>query len=82
VQTGGDLHQAKEWAIEAVELEPNDAACHRLLGQVYQAAGLGANARRELELALQLDPKNDEIRAELREVSGGPSPLRWLGGKR
>lgn len=82
VQTGGDLHQAKEWALEAVELEPNDAGCHRLLGQVYQAAGLAANARRELELALQLDPKNDEIRAELREVSGGSSPLRWLGGKR
>lgn len=82
VQTGGDLHQAKEWALEAVELEPNDAGCHRLLGQVYQAAGLAANARRELELALQLDPKNDEIRAELRELSGGSSPLRWLGGKR
>lgn len=82
IQTGGDLHQAKEWALEAVELEPNDAGGHRLLGQVYQAAGLGANARRELELALQLDPKNDEIRAELREVSGGSSPLRWLGGKR
>ncbi len=82
VQTGGDLHQAKEWALEAVELEPSDAGCHRLLGQVYQAAGLAANARRELELALQLDPKNDEIRAELREVSGGSSPLRWLGGKR
>jgi len=82
VQTGGDLHQAKEWALEAVELEPNDADCHRLLGQVYQAAGLAANARRELDLALQLDPGNDEIRAELREVSGGSSPLRWLGGKR
>ncbi len=82
VQTGGDLHQAKEWALEAVELEPSDAGCHRLLGQVYQAAGLAANARRELELALQLDPQNDEIRAELREVSGGSSPLRWLGGKR
>jgi curved DNA-binding protein CbpA len=82
VQTGGDLHQAKEWALEAVELEPGDAGGHRLLGQVYQAAGLAANARRELEAALQLDPGNDEVRAELRELSGGSSPLRWLGGKR
>ncbi len=82
VQTGGDLHQAKEWALEAVEFEPSDAGGHRLLGQVYQAAGLTANARRELELALQLDPGNVEVRAELRELSGGSSPLRWLGGKR
>lgn len=82
IQTGGDLHQAREWAFEAVELEPSDAGGHRLLGQVYRHAGLSANARREFELALQLDPQDDEARLELRGLSGGLSPPRWLGGKR
>jgi curved DNA-binding protein CbpA len=82
LQTGGDLRQAKEWALEAVELEPRDAGGHKLLGSIYKAAGLGANARREFELASQLDPKDEEARAELRAAGGGMSALRWLGGKR
>lgn len=82
LQTGGDLRQAKEWALEAVELEPRDAGGHKLLGGIYKAAGLAANARREFELASQLDPKDEETRAELRAVGGGMSALRWLGGKR
>lgn len=82
VQTGGDLRQAKEWALEAVELEPRDAGGHKLLGAIYKAAGLAANARREFELASQLDPKDEEARAELRAAGGGLGALRWLGGKR
>ena len=79
-QTGGDLHQAKEWAMAAVELDGTNAAHHRVLGQVYKAAGLEANARRELEAALAIDPKDEEARAELRAFGG--RALRWLGGKR
>jgi curved DNA-binding protein CbpA len=82
LHTGGDLRQAKEWATEAVELEPRDAANHRLLGQIYKAAGLEANARRELEAALHLDPKDEEARADLRGLGGGKGALRWLGGRR
>jgi curved DNA-binding protein CbpA len=82
VHVGNDLHQAKEWALEAVELDPRDAGGHKLLGQIYKAAGLAANARRELELAAQLDPKDEEVRAELRGFGGGMAALRWLGGKR
>ena len=78
--TGGDLHQAKEWAMAAVELDGTNAAHHRVLGQVYKAAGLEANARRELEAALAIDPKDEEARAELRAFGG--RALRWLGGKR
>ena len=78
--TGGDLHQAKEWAMAAVELDGASAAHHRLLGQVYKAAGLEANARRELEAAVAIDPKDEEARAELRAFGG--RALRWLGGKR
>ncbi|MEB2346723.1 MAG: DnaJ domain-containing protein [Deltaproteobacteria bacterium] len=82
LQTGGDLRQAKEWALEAVEQEPRDAGGHKLLGTIYKAAGLTANARREFELASQLDPKDEEARAELRAAGGGLGALRWLGGKR
>lgn len=80
--SGGDLRQAKEWALEAVELDGRDAGGHKLLGQIYKAAGLEANARRELELALQLDPQDDEARTELRGAGGARAALRWLGGKR
>jgi curved DNA-binding protein CbpA len=83
LHTGNDLHRAKEWATEAVELAPGDGGAHRLLGQIYKAAGLEANARRELETALNLDPKDDEARTELRALGGGTrSALRWLGGRR
>jgi len=80
--TGGDLHQAKEWAMAAVELDPRDGASRRVLGQVYKAAGLEANARRELEAALALDAKDEEARTELAGIAGRPLALRWLGGKR
>jgi curved DNA-binding protein CbpA len=78
--TGGDLHQAKEWAMAAVELDGTNAGHHRVLGQIYKAAGLDANARREFETAVAIDPKDEETRAELRAFGG--RALRWLGGKR
>jgi curved DNA-binding protein CbpA len=80
--TGGDLHQAKDWAMAAVELDPKCAAYHRDLGQIYKAAGLEANARRELEAALALDPDDDETRTALGAASGRSLAFRWLGGKR
>lgn len=83
LHAGGDLRQAKEWAMEAVELAPRDAAAHRLLGQIYKAAGLEANARRELETALQLDPTDEEAREALCGGRAGPlTALRWLGGRK
>jgi curved DNA-binding protein CbpA len=79
--TGGDLHQAKEWVMTAVEIDGQNAAAHRVLGQIYRAAGLDANARRELETALTLNPQDEEAQNELRAISGRPLGLRWLGGK-
>ena len=78
--TGHDLHQAKEWAQAAVEIEPERGAYHRVLGQIFKAAGLEANARREFETALRLDPGDDETRAELSSGGRLRAP-RWLGGK-
>jgi len=66
LRIGGDLRKAKEYALAACELEPDVAAWRRTLGQVYKAAGLAANARRELQIALRLDPSDAESRQELK----------------
>ncbi len=65
-QVAGDLRRAKELAQSACELEPERGDFHRVLGQIYKAAGLRANARRELEAAIRLDSKDKEARVELR----------------
>ena len=67
-QLGKDLRRAKELAALAAEIEPEKATYRRLLGQVYKAAGLEANARRELEAALRLNPKDDDAKRELRSL--------------
>lgn len=64
----GDLRKAKELASSACELEPERADFHKLLGQIYKAADLTANAKRELETAIRLDPKDKEAKAELRRL--------------
>ena len=63
---GSDLRKAKEYAMAACELAPDNALYHRTLGQIYKAAGLGANAKRELQTALRLDPKDVEAKQELK----------------
>ena len=65
---GDDLRRARELAAQAAELEPDNALYRRTLGQIYQAAGMAANARRELEAALKLDPKDKEAKAALRRL--------------
>ncbi len=67
-QVVGDLHKAKDLAMSACELEPDRADYRKLLGQVYKAAGLTANARRELEAAVRLDPKDKESKMELKSL--------------
>jgi curved DNA-binding protein CbpA len=67
-QTNGDLRKAKEFAAAACELEPEKAGYRRTLGQIFKAAGLTSNARRELEAALRLDPKDAEARVELKAL--------------
>jgi len=63
-----DLKAAKEYAARACETSPEVAVYRRTLGQVYAAAELHANARRELEHALRLDPADEEAKQELRNV--------------
>ncbi len=61
-----DLRRAKEYSATACELEPDNSAYRRQLGQIYKDAGLKANARRELEAALRLDDADVEARAALK----------------
>jgi tetratricopeptide (TPR) repeat protein len=63
---GDDLRKAKDYAVGACEVAPDNALYRRTLGQIYKAAGLAANARRELQAAIRLDPSDAEARQELK----------------
>lgn len=69
--SGEDLHKAKDLACMACELEPDHVAYRRTLGQIYKAAGLEANARRELKRALELDPGDQETRSAWTDLRRG-----------
>jgi curved DNA-binding protein CbpA len=65
-QALAELRRAKELAVHAVELAPENAGYRRVLGMIYRDAGLAANAKRELETALRIDPRDAEAKAALR----------------
>lgn len=68
IQADGDLHAAAQYAARAVELDPKHAGYRTTLAQVYLAAGLRLNARRELEMAAELAPKDANIIKLLKSV--------------
>jgi curved DNA-binding protein CbpA len=67
-RSGGDLHLAAQLGTKAVALEPENFEYKTTLAVVYIEAGLFLNARRELEAALQLSPRNAKIQALLKRV--------------
>ncbi|MBI2894554.1 MAG: DnaJ domain-containing protein [Deltaproteobacteria bacterium] len=56
----GDLHKAQELGTRAVLRSPKDVQCRLTLAKVFLEAELPKNARREIEAAIEIDPKNDE----------------------
>ena len=50
---------------------PNSAAAAFGLGRAYRAAGRTAEARKELESALSLDPKHERAKLALAEIAAG-----------
>jgi curved DNA-binding protein CbpA len=68
VKASGDLHEAARVAKAACTLEPSNAPFRVTLANVYLAAGLLLNARRELETAAQLAPHDGTIQAMLRRM--------------
>jgi hypothetical protein len=69
VLSKGDLHVAAELAKRAIQVEPGNADFKLTLATVFLEAGLGLNARRELEAAAQLSPRNANIQALLKRVN-------------
>ena len=63
-----ELPLAARYAKRAVELRPDAASGHRLLGMSFAAANKPASAKRALEKALSLDPKDDEARQQLEQL--------------
>lgn len=68
VKADGNLHEASKLAQRAVQLNPKSAHAHVVLANVYLAAGLGKNAKRELETALVLAPNDAGIATLLKRI--------------
>lgn len=68
LRSSGDLHAAQRYAESACRLQPNEIENLIVLIEVCLAAGLKLNARRELEKAVKLDPKNEVVKNLLREA--------------
>ncbi len=67
-KSNGNLHEAARLAQVAISLDPQRAAYHVTLYLVYVAAGLGLNARREIEAAARLDPEDATIQGLLKRA--------------
>jgi tetratricopeptide (TPR) repeat protein len=70
LEAKGDLSSARAYAQTALDLMPGNVLAHRALGRVYAAAGMGLNARRELEKVVKMDPHDDEMKALLKTLAG------------
>jgi curved DNA-binding protein CbpA len=68
VKAGGELHDAGRLAERACILDPKNANYRVALANVYLAAGLALNARRELETAAQLAPQDGTIQAMIKRL--------------
>ena len=69
MKANGDLHEAAALGQRAVQLEPKNAAYRKTMANVYLAAGLTLNAKRELETALQLAPDDANTAALLKRIA-------------
>jgi tetratricopeptide (TPR) repeat protein len=67
----GDLHLAAELGTRACGMEPENFEFKITLAVVYLEAGLYRNARRELEAAQQLSPRNAKIQGLLKRAKAG-----------
>ncbi|MFO0659332.1 MAG: DnaJ domain-containing protein [Polyangiaceae bacterium] len=70
LKVGGpnELHAASSFSRAAVELDPYCQEYRLTLVEVYAAAGLGLNVRRELEAAAKLDPTSIKLRATMEKL--------------
>jgi Flp pilus assembly protein TadD len=72
LKVGGPLTEAIVLAERAAELAPEDARTQATLGEVYLSAGRAPDAKRALEGAAGLDPRDDSILQLLKKVPKAP----------
>ena len=65
---GIDLHQAAEHAKKAIALLPEKLVFRLTLAEVYLAANLPLNARREVEAAAKINAQDEGVRAMLKRI--------------
>jgi tetratricopeptide (TPR) repeat protein len=68
MKADGNLRDAVPLAQRAVQLEPKNVAYRKTMANVYLAAGLTLNAKRELEAAIQLAPDDAGTLALLKRI--------------
>jgi curved DNA-binding protein CbpA len=68
LRANGDLREARDLVLRALELEPERAEYHQTLGQVYLDAGKPASAIKSLERAASLAPKDGKTTELLRRA--------------
>jgi curved DNA-binding protein CbpA len=62
LKSGGSLHEAAQLGQRAIQLDPGSVTARATLAEVYLAAGLPLNARREIEAALRLAPSDPHVK--------------------
>ena len=91
----GEIDKAVELLQRSLKVNPNNANNRFFLGYAYRYAGVLNNSRKEMEMALRIDPKNNRFRSigttytymgeyekalEAFELdSGSPFSLAWQG---
>lgn len=76
LKAGGDLHEASEFAKQAILLEPKNALFRVTSAQVYAAANLPLAAKREAEAAHQLAPNDPAITAATKRILSSLPPQK------
>ncbi len=60
-----DLEKASEYAQRAISLEENNPGFRKTLARIYKAADQPEEARKQFQRAWELDPLDEEVKAEL-----------------
>jgi tetratricopeptide (TPR) repeat protein len=68
LKSNGTLAEARGFAQRAVSARADKLEYQLILGEICLRMGMGSVARRHLEAALKLDPRNAEAKALLRQV--------------
>ncbi len=68
LKASGDMRKAYKFAQKAVDIEPNNLSNLLVLVRIHLVLGHKLNAKRELERAAKLDPKNKIVKDLLKEV--------------